>query len=130
VPTSTGWPFSWRSGDVVDDRVELASLGLVDEVVLVFADHRRLVGIDDDVELVDLHELVGLGHRRAGHAGELVVHAEVVLERDRGERLVLLLDRARPPWPRPPGAALDQRRPGRMRPVNSSTIFTSPSMTT
>ena len=29
---------------------------------------------------------------RAGHAGELVVHAEVVLEGDRGEGLVLLLD--------------------------------------
>ena len=30
--------------------------------------------------------------RGAGHPGELVVHAEVVLERDRGEGLVLLLD--------------------------------------
>jgi len=25
----------------------------------------------DDLELVDLGELAGLGHRRAGHAGEL-----------------------------------------------------------
>ena len=31
--------------------------------------------------------------RRAGHAGQLVVHAEIVLEGDRGERLVLRLDR-------------------------------------
>ena len=38
-------------------------------------------------------ELVGFRQRRAGHAGELLVHAEVVLERDRGERLVLGLDR-------------------------------------
>ena len=38
-------------------------------------------------------ELVGLGRRRAGHAGELLVHAEIVLEGDRGERLVLRLDR-------------------------------------
>ena len=30
--------------------------------------------------------------RGAGHAGELVVQAEVVLQRDRGEGLVLLLD--------------------------------------
>ena len=51
------------------------------------------VGRDlDDAELVDLHELGGLGERRAGHARELVVHAEVVLEGDRRERLVLLLD--------------------------------------
>ena len=31
--------------------------------------------------------------RRAGHAGELLVHAEIVLEGDRGQRLVLRLDR-------------------------------------
>ena len=39
-----------------------------------------------------LAELGGLGDGRAGHAGELLVEAEVVLERDRGEGLVLLLD--------------------------------------
>ena len=39
-----------------------------------------------------LRELGGLGLGRAGHAGELVVHAEVVLQGDRGEGLVLLLD--------------------------------------
>ena len=46
----------------------------------------------DDLEVVDLVELLGLGHRRAGHAGELVVEPEVVLERDRGERHALALD--------------------------------------
>ena len=46
----------------------------------------------DDLELVDLVELLGLGHRRAGHAGELVVEAEVVLERDRGHGHALALD--------------------------------------
>ena len=53
----------------------------------------RPVGRDrHDVELVDLAELGGLGHGRAGHAGELVVQPEVVLQGDRGEGLVLLLD--------------------------------------
>src|SRR3546814_2978648 len=33
-----------------------------------------------------------LGHCRAGHAGQLRVEAEVVLEGDRSERLVFLLD--------------------------------------
>ena len=46
----------------------------------------------DDVQVVDLDELLLLGLRGAGHAGELLVEAEVVLERDRRERLVLLLD--------------------------------------
>ena len=45
-----------------------------------------------DVEPVDLAEFLGFGFRRSGHARQLLVHAEVVLEGDRGERLVLLLD--------------------------------------
>ena len=51
-----------------------------------------MVGIDHHVELVDLPELGRLGVGGAGHAGELLVHAEVVLEGDRGEGLVLALD--------------------------------------
>ena len=79
-------------GDVVDDGVVLRLLGAVDEVGLVLADH-RLVGRDrDHAEAVDLVELRGLGHRRTGHAGELLVEAEVVLQGDGGEGLVLLAD--------------------------------------
>ena len=51
-----------------------------------------LVGTGHDLEVVGGGELGRLGDGRAGHAGELVVHAEVVLEGDRGEGLVLLLD--------------------------------------
>ena len=43
-----------------------------------------------DFEPVDRLELERLGVGGAGHAGELRIHAEVVLERDRGDRLVLL----------------------------------------
>jgi hypothetical protein len=46
----------------------------------------------DDVEVVDLDELLLLRLRGTGHPGELLVQAEVVLERDRGERDVLLAD--------------------------------------
>ena len=56
------------------------------------ADHRHVGRDADDLELVDLVELLRLGHRRAGHAGELVVQPEVVLERDRGHRHALALD--------------------------------------
>ena len=56
--------------------------------------HQRHVGRHlEHFEAVDIHELVGFRQRRAGHAGELLVHAEVVLEGDRGERLVFRLDR-------------------------------------
>src|SRR4051794_23338938 len=78
--------------DVFDDRFELADLTLVDQVGLVPAADRLVRRDRDHTELVGVHELSGLGGGRARHAGELVVHAEVVLECDRGERLVLLLD--------------------------------------
>ncbi len=79
-------------GDVVDHRDVLGFLGLVDQVRAVGADH-RLVGRDGDhPELVDLVQLGRLGLGGAGHAGELVVEPEVVLQRDGGQRLVLGLD--------------------------------------
>ena len=78
--------------DVLDRRVELLALGLVDDIREVHPDERPVRGDDRDVELVDLRELLGLRLGGAGHAGELLVHPEVVLERDRRERLVLTLD--------------------------------------
>jgi hypothetical protein len=112
--------------DVGDDRPVLLRRGAIDLVHAVVADH-RLVGRDDHrLQVVDLVELVGFGVGGAGHAGQLAVHAEVVLEGDRGERLVLVLDRHAllrlDAWCRPS----DQRRPGIRRPVNSSTMTISP----
>ena len=75
-----------------DDRVVLLAGGAIDLVVVVGADARHVGRDVDDLQLVDLLELAGLGHRRAGHAGQLGIQAEVVLEGDRGERLVLLLN--------------------------------------
>ena len=79
-------------GDLLDHRVELRVLVPVDEVRLVLADHRPVGRDRHDLQLVDLVELLGLGHRRAGHAGELVVEPEVVLEGDRGQGHALALD--------------------------------------
>ena len=56
---------------------------------------RRIVAVGGnhhDFELVDLLELGRFRFGRTGHAGQLLVHAEVVLEGDGGERLVLALD--------------------------------------
>ena len=79
-------------GDVVGDRLELGFLRLVDEVALVHAYERHVGGDGDHLQLVRGGQLGGVALRRAGHAGQLLVHAEVVLERDGGERLVLFLD--------------------------------------
>ena len=78
--------------DLVDEGVPLRRLSAVDEVRHVLADHRPVGRDRDDLEAVDLVELLRLGHRRAGHARELVVEPEVVLEGDRGERHRLTLD--------------------------------------
>jgi hypothetical protein len=76
----------------LDDGVVFFLERAVDLVVVVDALDRQ-VGRDlDDLELVDVAEFLGFGRRRAGHAGQLVVHAEIVLEGDRGERLVFRLD--------------------------------------
>ena len=80
-------------GDLGDDGARLLLDGAVDLVVLVGAVHRHVGGHLEHVELVDVDELVGLGGGRAGHAGELLVEPEVVLEGDGGQRLVLGLDR-------------------------------------
>ena len=79
-------------GNIVDHRVELLPLALVDHVRVVEADH-RLIGWDHHhVEIIDLLELYGLGIGGAGHARQFFVHAEVVLNRDSGQGLVFLAD--------------------------------------
>ncbi len=79
-------------GDVLGDRLELGRLGLVDQVGLVLADHRPVGRDGHHAELVGLVELGRLGLSGTGHAAELLVEAEVVLQRDRGQGLVLGLD--------------------------------------
>src|SRR5437870_3442810 len=54
--------------------------------------HHRLVRRDDrDLEFIDLIKLGLFRLRRAGHAGQFLVHAEVVLDGDRRHRLRLAL---------------------------------------
>src|SRR5207253_2998872 len=56
------------------------------------SDHRLVRRDLCDLELVDLIELLCLGGCGARHARELLVHAEIVLDRDRGEGAGLALD--------------------------------------
>ena len=78
--------------DLGDDRLVLLGGGAIDLVVVVDPRHRP-VGRDlGHVHLVDVEELLGLGRGRAGHARQLGVEAEVVLDGHRGQGLVLGLD--------------------------------------
>ena len=79
-------------GNLVDDGAVLADIAAVDHIGPVVADD-GLVGRNlDDIELVDGGKFLRLGDRRAGHARELVIKAEIVLEGDRRKGLVFLLD--------------------------------------
>ena len=79
--------------DVLDNGLELLVLGQIHEIGPVLADHGHMGRDDHDLEPIDLLKLRGLGIRRTGHAGELLVEAEIVLESDGGQGLVLVLDR-------------------------------------
>ncbi len=92
VPTSTGCFDFVELLDLVGDGEVFFLGGAEDDVGVLEAAHRLVGGDDDDVELVDLVELGGLGFRGSGHAGELFVEAEIVLEGDGGEGLIFLAD--------------------------------------
>ncbi len=78
--------------DLLHDRGEFLAFGAENHVGMLDADERPVRRDDHDLELVDLVELDRLGVGRPGHAGELRVHPEVILEGDRGQSLVFLLD--------------------------------------
>ena len=76
--------------DVFGHGIELRVDRTVDDVVVIAADD-GLVGRDGlNLKFVDLTELGVLGHGGTGHAGELVVQTEVVLQSDGCQGLVLL----------------------------------------
>ena len=73
--------------DLLDQRVVLFAPGLEDHIVVVDTADRLVRGNHHDVALVGVPELLRLRFGRAGHAGQLFEEPEVVLDRDRGERL-------------------------------------------
>ncbi len=91
MPTSTGWPFAEllnfiRSGKVFFFFRAVNNVG-------IFRPQQLLVGRNnDDFQLVDLVELRRFRLCRSGHARQLLEHAEIILEGDRRERLILALD--------------------------------------
>src|SRR5258708_23159644 len=78
--------------DAVDDSLKLFLLRAVDDIRILFANQRAISGNHHDVEVIDLAKFGGFRFRRAGHAGKLLVHAEIILEGDGRQGLVLALD--------------------------------------
>ena len=72
--------------DVFNHRLEFFLCRAIDQILLISANDRAIGRNDHGFQTVNLLEFVGFGVRRAGHAAEFFVHAEVVLEGDRGHR--------------------------------------------
>ncbi len=113
--------------DLGDDGAQFLFGGAIDLVILVEAAHRSVGRNFDHVEIVDFGEFIGLGRGRAGHAGELFIKPEIVLEGDRREGHVLRLNlHALFGFERLMQTFRITVGRGIMRPVNSSMMTTSP----
>ena len=66
--------------DLLDHRIVFLPLGLEDHVLVVLAHHRTVGGDHHHVQLVDVPQFLRFRLGRTGHTGQLVVHAEVVLQ--------------------------------------------------
>ena len=78
--------------DIFNDGAELPGPRGINQIEVILADHRLVRGDRHHAEIVGRGKLLRLGLCGTGHTGQLVVQAEVVLQRDRGEGLVLRLD--------------------------------------
>ena len=78
--------------DLLDGGSHLLAACLVDTIILVETGDGTVRRDDGDVESVDVVKFVRLGFGCSGHAAELLVEAEVVLDGDRGHRLGLAID--------------------------------------
>ena len=78
--------------NLVGDREVFFFLRAKNDVGILQPQHLLVGRNDHHFQLVNLVELGRFRFRRAGHAGELLEHAEIILEGDGGERLILALD--------------------------------------
>ena len=76
--------------DVFENRLELIVLGEEHQVRLILADHRLVGGNHHHFQAVDLLEFERFRVRRAGHAGELRIQPEIILEGDGRDGLIFL----------------------------------------
>ena len=74
---------------LLDNGPVLARLGLVHHVRMVHPDHRLVGGNLHHIQLVNGGKFLFFRQRRTGHAGELVIQPEEVLEGNGGQGLAL-----------------------------------------
>ena len=84
--------FSSTLANVFDDRLNFFRFGHVHQVWHILTDHRTVGWNDHGIQLVDRAEFKRFGIGCTGHARQLLVQTEVVLEGDRRQRLVFVLN--------------------------------------
>ncbi|CCX85373.1 uncharacterized protein BN548_01017 [Parasutterella excrementihominis CAG:233] len=78
--------------DVINDGFVFFFRSAIDLILLVITNHHAMGRDDNGFKTVNFLEFIGFRIGRTGHTGELFIHAEVVLEGNRRESLVFLLD--------------------------------------
>ena len=73
--------------DFLDDGFIFLTLCLIHAVVHVLACNRTVGRNLHHVEFIDVPKLAGLGYGRTGHTRQLMIHAEIVLQGNRGKSL-------------------------------------------
>jgi hypothetical protein len=69
-------------GNLITDGIELVIFIQEYDIVIIHPVYGTVGGYDDDVEMVYLSKLPGLGVCGARHARKFVIHAEIILECD------------------------------------------------
>ncbi|CAB4800733.1 unannotated protein [freshwater metagenome] len=78
--------------DISNNCFKLCSFGLKNQVCLVNTHHLSIGWDRNNLQPIGIHQLGCFGLRSTGHAGEFVVHAEIILQGDSCERLVFFFD--------------------------------------
>ena len=78
--------------DAVHRRFKFFNFGAINHVRIFDSNQRHVRGNSNDFQFVDFVELRRFRICRPGHAGKLLVHAKIILERDGRERLIFALD--------------------------------------
>ncbi len=87
-----GLPFFVALCDFLDDRVEFLVFGPINHIGIIGPDHLPVGGHDHHVQLVNFLELRGFRICGSGHSRKLLIHAEIILDRDGSQGLVFLAD--------------------------------------
>ena len=78
--------------NVINDSFVFFFCSAIDLILLVITNHHAVGRDDNSFKTVNFLEFIGFRIGCTGHTGKLLVHTEVVLESNRGECLVFLLN--------------------------------------